>query len=255
MFPGDINQFSNQLQRFIPENPWKNYLPRELSALLPNYNYQYGFEWDVRRDSRSMLRNQTDIQRMHTLYRQGLAPYLKILRQGMARHFKVHERQVVLGGDQGTALSSFSPPSIVIHLPSRFTQHYLNTHRDNLRRATKRITSMLQKAGEAPCLGQIKTFGGTLALEVPKNGAGMLWWQYVSDNSNNNNSNNKNQRMECFRTPYHPGTLATIPGEVIHGIGPCQYGGWMDQSRITIQMFMFQCVRERPEDSTWFVFN
>lgn len=245
-FGGDINYGRQEIvQEFEPYQPWHDFAPW-LSDYLPHWNYYYGLERYMGRESAASGANQTHVKYVQELYTTGLRPYLEKIRHGLARHMDTTPGQIVLGGDAGTVLDDFSPPSVIVGLPNYVRQWDNNFHFDTIPWGTQIIMSKLAQQGhERPCAGGSHVHAGTLALEIPKDGAGMLWWLDDKENPGYGFQ---------FYTPYKLGYMATVPGTVLHSIAPYEYEGWFDTKRITLQMFMLQCVDE-DNVSTWYVFH
>lgn len=243
-FGGDINYAYSRKIEFEPYRPWHNRAPW-LSDILPSWNYFYGFKRYMGRETATCGLNQTHVALVQEIYIRGLRPYLEKVRNGLARHMDIASTQIVMGGDEGMVLHDFSPPSVIVGLPNYVRQWDNNYHKDSIKWGTSVIYERLEELGEKPCLGGHHVYGGTLALEVPKDGAGMLWWM--------DDKENEGYGLQ-FYTPYHQGFLATVPSTVLHSIAPYQYGGWTDTKRITLQMFMLQCIDEHSA-STLYVFH
>jgi hypothetical protein len=243
-FGGDINYGRNEINiEFEPHRPWHSRFPW-LSKILPRWNYHYGFERFLGRESAAV--NQTFQRHVQHIYLQGLRPKIEKIRQGLARHFDIMPSQIVMGGDKGTILEDFSPPSAMIGLPNYIRQWDNNYHHDSIDWGTEIIYDRLMERGvEEPCDDGHYVYAGTLALEVPSDGAGMLWWLW---------DEGKDGWVEYF-TPYRLGYIATVPATVGHSIAPYNYTGWFDTKRITLQMFMLECVDDEDDSSTWYVFH
>jgi hypothetical protein len=250
VFGGDINFGSlapaaaQRKHKFEPYRPWHDRAPW-LSMLAPRWNYIYGFERFMGRESATTGLNQTHIKHVQEIYLRGLRPYLEKVRNGLARHLGTTASHIVMGGDEDTVLHDFSPPSVIVGLPNYVRQWDNNFHVDTIPWGTNVIDERLEEREEEPCLGGHFVHAGTLALELPQDGAGMLW--RLGDRKNS-------RKGFYYYTPYRLGYIATVPGTVLHSIAPYNYTGWMDTKRITLQMFMLQCIDE-DSTSTWYVFH
>ena len=234
-FGGDINFERHSTERHSPTS----------------YSFQNGFEGHMGRLTGHHLDDAAHVLHVRKLYREGLAGQLGRVRVALERHLDSPSGRVVLGGDVGSLIEDFAPPSIIIQLPNVLAASLINPHHDRIPWAIDAISRRMasQHAGAKCGERSDSLFGGTIALEIPRSGAGLLWW-YES----------KTMPLLRLHTPYSLGKLVVVPSHVYHSIAPWPYTGWTDSPRVTMQMFVVRCDvegggMEGGGGSWWYAFH
>lgn len=207
------------------------------------YSLAYGFARTAGRLTGFALSDPAHMTKVHRLYRAGVAPLLERLRAGLAGELGVAARQVVLGGDEGTVLADLSPPAMILQMPNKLLQYYLNPHHDAIEWHTD---SILRGLGQGACAGNTSLFGGTLALQLPRAGGGLWSWHYDEA---------PGPPARLIKTAHKRGYLTLVPGTVRHSIAPWAYRGWWDEPRWTMQMFMLRCGAYADNEERFYVFH